>query len=97
MAGTLGTAMNVTGQEELRRYNTSLALIGTLVLVAVVVGVVYEVRHEHASTACGFTPPDREAVPPSTVGSHVDWEWWTPGFICVYTDASGNVVARRRP
>ena len=94
----MGAAVNIAGREQPGRFTISRALIGMVVLVAVLVGVViYEIRHEHASTACGFTPPDREAVPPSTVGWHVDWEWWTPGFVCVYTDASGNVVGRRRP
>jgi hypothetical protein len=36
----------------------------------------------------------REELPGT--GSHVDWEWWRPGFVCVYTDRSGNVVGRRR-
>jgi hypothetical protein len=90
--------MKVAGRAQPRRSTISLALIGVVVVLAVLVGVVvYEVRHEHASTACGFTPPGREAVPPSTVGWHVDWEWWTPEFVCVYTDANGNAVARRRP
>ena len=72
------------------------AVIGALALVAVLVGAVtYEVRHEYASTACGFTPPSREELPGS--GWHVDWGWWPPGFVCVYTDERGNVVARRRP
>ena len=69
-----------------------------MALVAVVVaGVIYSAREESASTACGFTPPGREELPPSTVGWHVDWDWWVPGFVCVYEDANGNVVDRRRP
>jgi hypothetical protein len=67
-----------------------------MAVVAVVVGVViHSFREERAATACGFTPPGREELPAS--GWHVDWEWWPPGFICVYTDRRGNVVARRRP
>jgi hypothetical protein len=72
------------------------AVIGALALAAVLVGAVtYEVRHEYASMACGFTPPSREELPGS--GWHMDWGWWPPGFVCVYTDERGSVVARRRP
>ena len=73
------------------------AVIGAVVLLAVLAAVyiVYSMREERASTACEFTPPGREELPGS--GSHVDWEWWPPGFVCVYTEDSGKVVGRRRP
>jgi hypothetical protein len=72
------------------------AAISALAVAAVFVAAVfYSIREERASTGCGFTPPGREVLPGS--GWHVDWEWWPPGFICVYTDHGGNVVARRRP
>jgi hypothetical protein len=65
------------------------------VAAVLVVGVIYSIREERASTACGFTPPGREDLPGS--GWHVDWEWLSPGFVCIYTDDRGNEVARRRP
>jgi hypothetical protein len=71
-------------------------VIGAVAVLAVLVGtVIYTIHEERASTACGFTPPGREELPGT--GSHVDWEWWPPGFVCVYTDDLGNVVGRRRP
>ena len=78
------------------RFPMSYAVIGVMaVAVMFVGGVIYSVREERASTGCGFTPPSREELPGS--GWHVDWEWLPPGFVCVYTDDRGNVVARRRP
>jgi hypothetical protein len=78
------------------RSTISYAVIGAMAVAAVILGVVvYTIREERASTECGFTPPSREELPGT--GWHVDWEWTPPGFICVYTDDRGNVVARRPP
>jgi hypothetical protein len=72
------------------------AVIAAVALLAVLVGIViYAILEERASTACGFTPPGREELPGS--GWRADWEWWPPGFVCVYTDDRGRVVSRRRP
>ena len=78
------------------RFTFSYAVIGLMAVAAVLAAaVIYSIREERASTACGFTPPGREDLPGS--GSHVDWEWLPPGFVCVYTDDRGNEVARLRP
>jgi hypothetical protein len=78
------------------RFTISYAVIAVMAVAAVFVGgVIYSIREERASTGCGFTPPSREQFPGS--GWHVDWVWLPPGFVCVYTDDRGNVVARRRP
>lgn len=69
---------------------------GTAALAAVLVGIViYAIREERAQTGCSFSPPGREEV--ATFGSRADWEWWPPGFVCLYTDERGHVVDRRRP
>jgi hypothetical protein len=72
------------------------AVVAAVAVLTVVFGiVVYAIREERASTACGFTPPGREELPGS--GSRAEWEWWPPGFVCLYTDHRGRVVDRRRP
>jgi hypothetical protein len=78
----------------LLRFAVWCAALGALAILAVLVGVVYIDREDRAATGCGFTPPGREDLPGS--GWHVDWEWWPPGFVCVFTE-DGKVVARRRP
>lgn len=72
------------------------AVSAAVAILTVLVGlVIYAIREDRASTACGFTPPGREELAGS--GWHADWEWWPPGFVCVYTDDRGRVVGRRRP
>jgi hypothetical protein len=78
------------------RFRVRYTFIAAVAVLTVLVGIVmYAIREERASTGCGFTPPGREELPGS--GSHADWEWWAPGFVCVYTDDHGRVVGRRRP
>jgi hypothetical protein len=72
------------------------AVIAAIAIFTVLFGIViYAIREERASTGCGLTPPGREELTGS--GWRADWEWWPPGFVCVYTDDQGRVVGRRRP
>jgi hypothetical protein len=81
------------------------AVIAAVAVLTVLFGIViYAIREERASTACGFTPPGREEPPGS--GSHADWEcgrqvlcactpitaaeWWV-------ADGRNSVRVRLRP
>jgi hypothetical protein len=77
-----------------RRFAYAVITAVAVIAAALAGAVVYVVRENDASTRCGFTPPGSEVL---GGGYHVDWDWWPPGFMCVYTDESGNVESRRRP
>jgi hypothetical protein len=46
---------------------------------------------ERALEQCAHDPH----LPTSSIT--VRWDWWRPGYICVYLDDSGRVVEERRP
>jgi hypothetical protein len=46
---------------------------------------------ERALEECAQDPN----VPTSSIT--VRWEWWRPGYVCVYLDDAGRVVEERRP
>jgi hypothetical protein len=46
---------------------------------------------ERALEKCAQDP----SVPTSSIT--VRWEWWRPGYVCVYLDDDGRIVEERRP
>jgi hypothetical protein len=91
----------VTIADERRRrlIRGGVALLSALPAIAVayfVATLIYELRKDNANTACGRTPPNQASLA-VTYGWHARWDWSPPGFVCVYTDRAGNVVAETRP
>lgn len=44
---------------------------------------------------CTATPPGAGSAPGTIVA--VDWEWFPPGYVCVFEDRNGRELERRRP
>lgn len=55
------------------------------------------VWYEHDSTLCGFESSKPASARAAASGYHVRWDYTPPGWVCVYTDRSGRVVAEQRP
>ena len=73
-----------------------IAAVAALVLL-VAGGMAWPVWHEHKFTLCGFESSKPAAARAAASGYHLRWDYTPPGWVCVYTDRSGRVVAERRP
>ena len=81
----------------LSRGRRRLALAGVL-LVAVAVAALALAGVDSSRDAmddCTATPPSGASAPGTVVA--VDWEWFPPGYVCVFVDQNGREVERRRP
>lgn len=77
-----------------RRFVLAVILLVALALAAVAVASVGSSRG--AMDECTATPPERAGSDPGTIVS-VDWEWFPPGYVCVFADRNGRELERRRP
>jgi len=88
-----GRGYVATTWRRLRRDQLSMAALVLLVAG----GMAWPVWHEHKFTLCGFESSKPAAARAAASGYHLRWDYTPPGWVCVYTDRSGRVVAERRP
>jgi hypothetical protein len=73
-----------------------IALITLLVVIAVLLGYLVfffteGALSERALERCAQDP----RLPTSSIT--VRWDWWPPGYVCVFRDGAGRVVEEHRP
>jgi hypothetical protein len=74
-----------------RRTLRRVALVVAVLAAISIGGAYWYVEAQTIATRCESEPPA------ATSGHRQEWDWWPPGYECIFHDDQGRTTARVRP